>query len=390
MKAEWISVGKKQEAITPANILNYLESISIISSENKVSFQLPDFQIWFSEREMIREFICFPNHADPDNTILSQCIKHAVNECILAGNVTPNYFLNTLNSKLGSINPTEVDTYALTTLSIVKPKSYYKIKVFNSTIYLYKNEFPSKYNNYRKDAFKKIGIENKEQGYTKCVIYNHSPSMDINSLLNNFHIFRSVLCLFNSNRWNVRFDRKKSPINPVRTGYAHTLHDTEGAIINSGVWYESNFVATTPLEIDQIKKNSILKIINRIERSPYSDDLKKSLLVYVAALDEYDHNVTLMMLWNSIDILLNTKKGNYNDIPDRIKKIFDGDLTKYDVIQAIKFRRNKYVHETVADEHTLSYCFELRKIYIGVLNFHLKICKKYDSIKESLFYLDSI
>ncbi|MCP0914695.1 hypothetical protein NKV53_10190 [Legionella sp. 27cVA30] len=306
----------------------------------------------------------------------------------LQKDVSPENFLSILNELVEKIEQNEEIRHALTTISIKKPSKFYKLKVFESEVKLYKN-FPPKFAHHRKALLKTHAIvENHE--YVKCVITTKTNSSDIDIHLNNFEVFRALLCLLYTHEFHIKFDNQKNPLNKVMLGYAHTLHNAEGEALGENIWYEPQYYQNRVSDIDDLNKKKLVKIISKIHKCKYSDDLKKSLIMYVKALDEFDHNISIMLLWNGLDVLLNEKKGNYENISKRIKCIFGKKSHELDVINALRVTRNQYVHEAIQNNQSKYYCLTLRTLFYKVFAFYLNYLHDCKSKSEALEIIDQL
>lgn len=377
-KAKW-----KNKKVLPTRILKYLASIAKIKN-NQVSYQTTFKNFWLPELDLVKEFLDFKNI---DEEAINNSVKKALDICIIAKNVSAEFFLKQLNNECRKHVSKLSDKYLLTSISLEKPENIKIIHVFESKIKFYKKKFPNKFLKFRKELVHKSG-DSKNEGYVKCVVITKTYSNEIDIHLNNLNIFRSLVCLSINEGFDIRFDNQQNPLNEIRLGHSHTLHHENGKSVKPHSWFEPGFVFSKPHKCKEINKKSYDIILKKISLSKYRDILINALLIYVKALDEPDHTVALSLLWNSIDKLLNQNMGNYEEIPKRVKKIFGENSRYIDIVEGIRLIRNTYVHDAISNKQSKFYCLALRVLFKKIFFFHIKFIPSGTNFDDALAIID--
>lgn len=378
-KATW-----KNCKVLPNRILKYLQSISKLGKDGKVSFLSQPDNFFLPEKNLLTEFLKIKC---ADEITISNSVKSALDSCIINNNISAGYFLDKVNEELDKRISIISPKYLLTTLSLKHTSKLKPIDIFESSIKFYKNKFPRKFGQYRKNLLDKNNLSDHER-YIKCIVTTKTYSNDIEVHMSNLNILRAILCLSINEGFNISFGKEKNPLNEIRFGEAHSLHHQNGEPVIPYPWYEPEFVIAFTMPEIELDRKFIKSIINKISSSKYSNLLKDTLIIYIKALDESDHNLAITLLWNSIDKLLNKSKGNYDEISNRVKKIFGHDSRFIDIVEGVKFIRNTYVHDAISNQQSKFYCLALRVLFKKIFIFHLDFFSKDLSLDEALEVID--
>lgn len=364
----------------PSKILHNLLEISEQRSNGDIVFKSYDF---FNELDLIKDHLKFEMKIDKSDE--NYLIKETIKECIRQHDVSPKKFLSLINHKYSELNIHEVERICLTSISL-KQLSFKRIKIFNSSISFYENDFPKKYHS-RSSYFNCKNIDSNDS-YTKCVVKTKTASNQVDIHLDNLNIFRGLLNIMYNFKFEFLMSSEKKPINRIRLGEIHTIHNKYGRLINKGHWYELKFIQAETIKIEPKSKKDLIQIINRINSCPYKDEIKDSILFYCHALDDYDPNISLIMLWNALDKLMNKQSGNYDDIIRRAKGLFGNHSKHAEIINTFKIVRNDYVHRIKSHSMAREYCYKLQEYYNYILFFHIFKLSHLKSMDEALSCLD--
>ena len=299
------------------------------------------------------------------------------------------FFLEELkkNIKKGRRNHKE-KKILLASISLGFPENLSEISFFGSEIAFYTEEYPELY--YKLNPRLSDSILIDEKHYTKISLTQSTHSSEITPLLRNLNIFRAILCV-HSNHYMVMGDNFYEPINLIRLGKNYSLYN-EKKLIECRCESKYKYFPQKAKYIKNEMKN-VIEVIARIERiqnENYKNIIKESLLIYVNALDDYDSNAALALLWNSLDKLSNSSKGNYDQVLKRVASI--GLNYSYDrvVLENIKNIRNDYVHQGKENSRAKIFCYQLQFYFKELLQFHLSNLNNFSDIQEANEFLTYI
>jgi hypothetical protein len=229
--------------LKPQVLLDKLSQIVQVTADGKVSFVGWDYHEIIVALENMVEI----KNASRDlylPSLISKAVTQSAKE-----NLDSNTVLENLNRLARDHLATKIKNYrVLTTVSL--PQSYLKrkLKVANSEIHIV-TDFPKKYSEHRSSLLSKTDDNLKYNGsddhYSKIIVYckSKSPHGAIKQALEDLDLWRGILCLFTNHQMELIGDSYK-PINAIRLGRFHTLHEESGiAALNTQYWFEPNFVS---------------------------------------------------------------------------------------------------------------------------------------------------
>ena len=178
------------------------------------------------------------------------------------------------------------------------------------------------------------------------------------------------------------------PINRIRIGETHTIHEKNGRLTTDGYWSEPNFVpaslfASPRGEFDYHSNRALSKI----NLSPYKDTLVQSLLRYVRALDERDPNVGIVKLWSALESLASPNNANYEEIVRRVSFLYENPKLHYQILGSLRDIRNRNVHAGDQIERARPICFLLSRYFWVLLRFHINKAEDFKSLEEANMFL---
>ncbi|STO91737.1 hypothetical protein [Fluoribacter dumoffii] len=375
-------VSVKWKTQSPSKILEKIFEMAEVEKDGSVVFYSNSFELL--PFDYIKDSIKFSSDNIDDNDKDELVIK-AVRYCVLNKKLNPDDFLDQISIEAKKINRKYENKNLITSLSVSK-LPFREIQVFESKIKFYKR-IPRKFHS-REQILKKLHTNTvQDQHYYKCIVSTLTDSNEIGIHLKNLNILRALFSLYNNYSFQMFTGLQKTPINRVCLGPFHTLHNSNGEPLGNEVGYELKFIELEAIEIKQFK-SLFSKIIDKIEKSPYKEELKNSLVLYVKALDDYDANISLVLLWNALDKLTNECPGNYDKIIDRSKIIFGNNSHHSQVITTLKNVRNDYVHNMSHNKKARSYCYELQIYFKFIFFLHLSNLSHLNSMKEALTTID--
>lgn len=339
--------------------------------------------MWLYILEEIIYFETEVDRCDKINAITSSLIA-----CIKI-KFDADFFVAELKKNIKIVQKKHIEKKVLLALlSIEFPGDIEEINFFDTRINFYKNEYPSLYYTLTPRLHNLTSTEEKH--YTKISLTQSTHLNEIEPLLRNLNIFRAILCV-HSNDYMVMGHNYYEPINLIRLGKNYCLY-SEKELIQWGNQGEYKYFPKKTAHIKGEMQNVIemIKRIESIQNKNYKNIIKESLLIYVNALDDYDSNTALSLLWNSLDKLSNSSKGNYDQVLKRVASI--GMNYSYDkiLLENIKNIRNDYVHQGIENSRAKIFCYQLQYYFKELLQFHLDNLNLFSDIQEANEFLTYI
>lgn len=197
--------------------------------------------------------------------------------------------------------------------------------------------------------------------------------------------------LLNKGSWQLTLGGQPKPVNRVRLGPVHTLHDPGGAPATEKVWWEPGFSETSfPARIQdsyEWLKSQERWIRTQIGRSKMQDDLVNLFVRYARALDEKDRQSAFLKLWAVLEDVTDTI-GSYEKTVRRAAFLFQDVSYRKLELQHFRSLRNSIVHEGVEAFDKASVSDGLRKYVEAALVTLLQRVQLFASIQEYGRFLD--
>jgi hypothetical protein len=152
------------------------------------------------------------------------------------------------------------------------------------------------------------------------------------------------------------------PINKVRYGRIHTIHNSCGLALDTQIYFEPGFKEATPL--NYLADKSLLKNIKfylqRIKGLPYSRKIFLALQRYVRALDESDNNIAVVKLWATLETLLLEHGEDCARIAPMVSALCSNPSLERLFIENIRIYRNTHIHTGSQDDSPIHYSYQLQ------------------------------
>lgn len=310
--------------------------------------------------------------------------------------LTPTDFIEKLNINVKTkISVKEKIYHFVTSLSIGENVLPEKIQIESSLIRTY-NRFPKKFasrNEFIQEFSPDLAIEHKN--YTKVVITieAHTDHMAAEKALRSIDILRAILSFY-LNPYRKHSSEQYIPINIVRLGETHTLHQDNGEVINN-IWYEPNFKESPIPDLRGnnigILRNNIKAFLIRLKnkKSNYGNSIQEALLRYVRAFDERDTNTAFLRLWGALEILtLPSGVTKYDILIKRCAFLFRETEYHIQKLEHLREYRNKSAHVGEYNMIGITNCYRLQAYFKKLIIFHLSNKLKFDSLEEANEFLD--
>lgn len=201
--------------------------------------------------------------------------------------------------------------------------------------------------------------------------------------------------------WNWHFNRPslgrmtllgpREPVNRILLGPLHTLHIESGELATETLYYEPGFnrsAALFNISRDQRLWEFYRAVRKCLAQCKYRDQMERALIRYVRALDESSWTTSLQKLWGLLEFLTHSTNGD-NDVTIR-RTIFVCDDPDYNrqVLNALRTRRNRYIHVDEASSEMEIYIYQLKRYVEWLIEFHLGNKFRFGSMEEAAKLLD--
>ena len=234
------------------------------------------------------------------------------------------------------------------------------------------------------------------KGYTTVLVRLNSRSVPEawEVALEELDYFRGIWNYLNNYGVFVFGTPKLKPINQIRLGEVHTLHERSGKVVDpvfGDYWYEPNYVYGPAFKISHSDWQRIKKqektIRERIKRCSYGSDLVRAFIRYGRALDNPDLETVFLKLWSLLEFLT-CSSDNYNLLRKRVPFLFEESVLVSQILQHLRDRRNNFVHSAVETDRTRSLVFQIKPYVERVLQFHIARATTFKNRDDAASYLD--
>lgn len=202
--------------------------------------------------------------------------------------------------------------------------------------------------------------------------------------------------------WNLYFNMRhpkrhsysssKQPVNKIRLGPVHTLHNCKGNVIEDKFWYEKTYRATSPFENfdkELVNIQKFYKLITaKLKRSKYQQELENAIVRYVQALDETNFDNSFLKLWSILEHLTDTTEAPNETTAKRTAFVFKENEYISQILRVMKTHRNRMIHASVAPINTEPHVYILKNCVEELLHYHLNPPQKFESLKKAASFLD--
>ncbi|WP_423749349.1 hypothetical protein [Pseudomonas sp. VD9] len=207
--------------------------------------------------------------------------------------------------------------------------------------------------------------------------------------LRSLDILRALMALFGNSGMEL-MGNNQAPINKVRLGQTHTLHYFSGKPAKSPVWYEPYFEVGKVYSPSkpEIFGNNVKWALSKLKECNYGRTIKDSLLRYVRALDEREHNSALIRLWGALECIASPSDSNKDGIPRRCAFLFEESEFHQQILEHLREHRNQSVHAGEESERAKTYCYQIQFYFRELILFHLRRSNDFQTLAEANQFLD--
>jgi hypothetical protein len=340
--------------------------------------------------------IKFPNKSEHlDNKKL---VSSAYKEVFIAKDFSEKNFFTTLDNKIADELRKPEDTfYVLTTISLnIRDLKAVKLLISGCEIsfkeFSYSESFTGR-EAVLQELKSEIGDCDDIRGYAKVEIRvkSRNKSEAFDRAINALNIFRAFTA-FEMNSRGIIAGNYSKPINKVRLGKVHTLHNDDGVAFEHPAFYEPDFQKAKvekPQNSALFQKN-VSTLLSWLSKCPFSRKLEKALIRFVLALDHSDKNLSVINLWGALESLVADGDPNCDKLPTRLAALHrDFEVAKH-IVMHIREYRNEHVHQGIDDDDSIHRSYYLQNMFANVIDYYIRPRNKLSSLQEANLLLDKL
>ncbi|MFO9332003.1 hypothetical protein SDA97_02895 [Legionella pneumophila serogroup 1] len=346
---------------SPQFYLDQASKFQINTREDSSLSGSPEFYVW---AKCLRYLIDFPSNVDDQD--IYDSIKEALISCIKDDDLNDKIFIEQLSKNVSKKRSRHlIEKHFETDISISFPHELMEFKIFKSLIKIYTNKY---------DAYSRVVVEMK------------TSSNECKEHLNCLNLLRGILCFFLNHGMVIHLasNEIKEPINKIKLGKNFRLSTKNNINIFEKKGEIENRDLVSKNYIDQRHIDKINTFIAKLERCKYADTIKQTLLLYVNSLDEVDHNVSFILLWNCLDNLTNTESGKYDEVINRVSALYPNVKYHEVVLDYLRNFRNDFAHRGKKIKDATIFCYTLQDYVRDLIDFHLDNINKFENIDAAI------
>lgn len=386
MKIGWKT---KNSNLKPEEILKKIERIKKISNDGRVSFEAFEYHNAFAS---LFSMIELPSKLDGLN--LDSILSRSISITATAGVLTKDALMENIQKICRAELATREEKYCFLTSISINPAhlTLKSIHIEDTHINFFSGEYPKKYSSRSQEikaSHRVLVDEHEEYCKVKIQLKAKSDQGATKKALRSLDILRAIMALFGNSGMEL-MGNKHAPINKVRLGQTHTLHYFSGKPAKSSVWYEPYFEAGKVYSPSkpEIFRNNVKWALSKLNKSNYGRTIKDSLLRYVRALDEREHNSALIRLWGALECIASPSDSNKDGIPRRCAFLFEESEFHQQILEHLREHRNQSVHAGEESERAKTYCYQIQFYFRELILFHLRRSDDFQTLAEANQFLD--
>lgn len=380
---------KSSKTFNPQIILDKIEEAKSITDDGRVTYKGWDYHDYFASiYAMVDVPAKIMNELNVDS-LLSRGLSRAAK----AGKITHQSFIQHLNALAAEELRVKEKEYRLVTSLSIWGKLPFKRRLFDKVQVRFVDQLPEKYHANRSDLSSSLnnGMKLRHSGYTDVIVTSKAKSIHgaASKSLNTLDFVRALMSLFSNSSMEL-FGNTSAPINKIRLGEIHSLHNVAGKLSTKQYWYEPNFYFSQSFQHAQpeVLVKNFRWCLDKLEICKYDRELKDSLLRFVRALDEKDANSAAIRLWGALEVLACPGGAKYDKIVKRCAFVFDEPEYHEQVLENLREYRNGTIHAGDQSQRAKTFCYQMQFYFRNLFLFHLYWAGKFVTLDEANTFLD--
>lgn len=380
---------KSPDRFKPAPVFKRIDSVRTVNESGSVSYAGGDIQECLPTLQSMLQFP--PAAAEVDTqTLVWQGLSR------VGARLTPDTFLTALNSILSEkLAARETNYFILTSLSLDSTGLPKVFTILDCRINFVSGAYPRKFKS-REDIVTSypLSILDTPDTYVKVIIKVRAKSdgAAFHKAMKALDLLRAILCMMANPtmQFTIGGSPSSDPINVIRLGSRHTIHQQNGERAREGLWYEPGF---NPIRVYRFKKPEISTknlrwALRRIAKSRFQAAMTSALLRFVRAFDQGDHNTAFLRLWSALEALTTPGIADYDKLIRRTVFLFRELDYHRQVLEHLRAYRNANVHAGEESESAKIHCFQLQMYFVTTAWFFIRNSTRFSSVDEVGEFLD--
>jgi len=201
--------------------------------------------------------------------------------------------------------------------------------------------------------------------------------------------------------WNFSINRrlgsriqmgKRDPINDVRLGPLHTIHDGSGKLSDKIYWFENEFLYKSSYNSVKDKWQYINKEFIHFKKclknSKSDIDISSYVNYYTNALDTIDYHSAYLKLWSLLEQLTDTGLSGYDKTISRTLFFYKNDKLNKEALEHLRIIRNRLIHKGESPDDIDPVLFQMKRFVEKILLFQINNLNYFFNIHEVGRFLD--
>lgn len=380
---------KKGPRFKPEVVLATISGVRTVNSEGGVSFSSFVLEDCLPALQSMLEFPAVASEVDKANLVWRGLTR-------VKSELTKENFLKAVNQELNeNLAINEREYFLLTAISCNKNGLPKQIERIGAKI-RFLDDYPIKFQSERDILLREHQVEVPATPNDYCKVTIEVKAKSASSAMHKgmraLDLQRALWCFIANPYMQLGFGKLNiSPINVIRLGSQHTVHQKDGKRGADGLWFETNFRKNSifRMESPEIFAKNYRWLLRKIAASPYRDRLIGSLIRFVRALDEPDQNTAFLRLWGALEAVASPNQADYDKLVKRCSFIFADSLYHQQILEHLREYRNSSVHSGEESDRARTHCFQLQFYFKELIRFHLQNSKLFRTLDEANFFLDS-
>ena len=392
MKVEW----KANKKLKPQIILDRLKACSSIDAEGKVSFN--GFEIHELDSVL---FTMIDFHKTFSYHTAKRFYNRALNSWVKSGSKLADDFLKALKIEVLSYNKQVPKEYVLvTSISIATGFPLRRIVLGDTTLECYPGGLPKKYKN--REAYNaRWNFESPSLPDSYCPVVvrfkSKNPMDGVEHALHELDFIRGVFCLDINPAFEIAISMRairRAPINKLTLGGMHTLHNKDGSLSDSNIfWYDSNYTERRSLNLTAGKKTQSINffrfVTDKLKHHKDAHIIKDAIVRFVRAFDETDKNSSVQRGWAALESVMAPGENNTDLVVARCSYLYGEREYHRQILEHVKDYRNRNVHMGQSIDDPSPHCFQIQKFFRQAVIFHLAEVGNFSGLQDANKFLDS-
>jgi len=181
------------------------------------------------------------------------------------------------------------------------------------------------------------------------------------------------------------------PHSDIALGPLQTIHAPHGSGVGGTFLYQPAFYPQPAIVPDAVWSDvceSVAFVRRQRRKSRYSSLIKEMFVRYARELDGVDFDSTYLKLWSLLELLTGINNGRYDQLVQRAVSVCEEQRDTRAMLEHLREYRNASVHEGFSTDLVQDLCWQLKYFVDALINFHLSWSGEFESLAESVGFLD--